>query len=546
MRVTNALLSKKQSFAEKERDEHHSRASFTSFGDFGGNERNIKTKSYMYILLAFLAMGFTGVTFIFSIAAYNSTSQRTFYISQMINNWKMSPIVSITSTTDSHWPNDYDPMISKIWPGTFTGWYCDESVDEPKIRGSLVKGAWDKLQRNSGWKEIDEQNPIIIRKFYTNYLIWIQRMGDPIIDISRPYQYEGQQCPSNLKLWGPPNDVYLQTWIDQTQDWPIIDIVFDTPGNETSYDYTEVFLDNKNSLYYSSNSSTGGLPISEFIMSEGGKLCINQQDTNFDEGKKLYPLLNDNFYKGCNSNVDGMKYDTRWEELIDITETSLYKSNPLINSTLSSLPLYFDKYVQDSTIYTLYQRSYIDWNQNWEGHESSKMRNLAENLNPINTLVNAQLFYMVICFLSLLVMGVTTPIFVIIRHCMVLRGEKREVYKDVIVSTGIRFVSIIIIVLKASFLVSWLVLISKYDYIYHYAKDHNCTDDTTIFVLGYIDEYLENAKHYDWVGLIAVFVMTFWEIWTIIFLFYLQKKSEKEKKDYREILLNNIDNDDRE
>jgi NADH:ubiquinone oxidoreductase subunit 5 (subunit L)/multisubunit Na+/H+ antiporter MnhA subunit len=153
---------------------------------------------------------------------------------------------------------------------------------------------------------------------------------------------------------------------------------------------------------------------------------------------------------------------------------------------------------------------------------------------------------MVVCFLSLLVMGITTPIFVIIRHWMVLRGEKREKYKDVIISTGIRFVSLIIIVLKASFLISWLVLISKFDYIYHYSKDHNCTDDTTIFILGYIDEYLENAKHYDWYSLIAVFVMTFLEIWTIIFLYYLQRKSESEKKDYREILLKNIDNDDKE
>lgn len=102
MRVTNALIGKKQSFIEKAKDDHHSRESMTSFGDFGGNETNKNTKSYLYILLAFLAMGFTLVTFIFSIAAYSATSQRTFYISQMINNWKMTPIVSITATTESH------------------------------------------------------------------------------------------------------------------------------------------------------------------------------------------------------------------------------------------------------------------------------------------------------------------------------------------------------------------------------------------------------------------------------------------------------------
>jgi hypothetical protein len=131
---------------------------------------------------------------------------------------------------------------------------------------------------------------------------------------------------------------------------------------------------------------------------------------------KIYPLLNDNYYKGCISNVDGMTLDPRWQKLIDITESDLYKTNTLINETLSGLPLYYQRYVLDSTIYTLFQRSYIDWNQNCEGNEASKMKNLAESLNPINTLVNAQLFYMVVCFLSLLVMGITTPIFVIIRH----------------------------------------------------------------------------------------------------------------------------------
>ena len=114
----------------------------------------------------------------------------------------MSPIVSITATNEYHWPNGFDPIVSKIWPGTFTGWYWDNNVEEKRIRNTLVKGEWDKLQKNSGCKEIKEQNPIILKKFYNSSLIWVQRMGLPIIDVERPFTHGGH-CPPDLKLCGP-------------------------------------------------------------------------------------------------------------------------------------------------------------------------------------------------------------------------------------------------------------------------------------------------------------------------------------------------------
>ena len=75
----------------------------------------------MYIILAFLAMATTGVTFVCSIMAYNATAQRTWHINQIVTNWKMRPIVSITSTNETYCPKGYDPIINKLWPGTFAG-----------------------------------------------------------------------------------------------------------------------------------------------------------------------------------------------------------------------------------------------------------------------------------------------------------------------------------------------------------------------------------------------------------------------------------------
>ena len=165
------------------------------------------------------------------------------------------------------------------------------------------------------------------------------------------------------------------------------------------------------------------------------------------------------------------------------------------------------------------------------------MKNLAENLNPINTLVNAQLFYMVVCFLSLIVMGIATPIFVITRHCMILRGERREVYKEVIISTGVRFISLIIIVLKASFLISWLVLIIKFKEISSYAIDQGCSDDTTLFVMEYVNEFLDIAKRYNWISFSAIVTLAVFEISFIVILYFLQRKAQKNVNELKKELM---------
>lgn len=91
MRVTN-------SFMHPKKEDHHPRESFlddvdsrltrSTFGDFGGYDKMRNTKSIIYIMLAFLAMGYTGVTFVFSILAYNDTSNRTWHISQLVDNWR--------------------------------------------------------------------------------------------------------------------------------------------------------------------------------------------------------------------------------------------------------------------------------------------------------------------------------------------------------------------------------------------------------------------------------------------------------------------------
>lgn len=272
-------------------------------------------------------------------------------------------------------------------------------------------------------------------------------------------------------------------------------------------DYIEVELDDTYSLFYSRNAEGGGLPIAEFKITEDNNICIKEEDINKPSDKNIYNLLNDNFYKGCITNVDGLEIDTRWDFLLNFTEYDMYEYDDNLHGMISALPEYTERVDMENNMYQLYSRTYVQWNRECALDEVSEMKKLAENLNPINTLANAQLFFMVICFLSLLILGITTPIFVMIRHCMILRGEKKENYKDVIISTGIRVVNLIFIVLKASFLISCLVLIQNYHDVYEKVKADGCTDDTTEYVLQYVDEYLQEAKKADWVSLSAVIVI---------------------------------------
>ena len=538
MRMTISFDTLKQ---QKDRDEdssddffedHHVNKETFAVANYFGKKDSLKyTKSIMYIILAFLAMATTGVTFVCSIMAYNATAQRTWHINQIVTNWKMRPIVSITSTNETYCPKGYDPIINKLWPGTFAGWYWDNTVIDSKLRNTLVIDAWDTIQSSNGWRTLKEQNPILLRKFFPGYLICVERQGIPITEMEKPFQ--NGKWPDNQKVWGPTDKKHYQIWVNEKDEWPIIDILFDVKRNSTPDGYSLVDL-GKYALYYSSNTDHGTLPIVEFILSEGNSVCIDPKDVNKDPNKILYPLLNDNFYKGCLTNIEGIKYDSRWEDQTSVTEWDLYQNNPIYQDTLNSLPLYINKTQMQSTKYSLFQRTYIKWSQKWEENEKYQTKNLAENLNPINTLVNAQLFYMVVCFLGLIVMGIATPIFVIIRHCMVLRGENREVYKDVIISTGIRFVSMIIIILKGWFLISWLVLINKFQTISNYANDHTCSDDTTLFVMKYVDEYLEYAKRYNWVSFSAIITVAIFEIVFIVILYFLQRKSMKELANIKE------------
>ena len=61
------------------------------------------------------------------------------------------------------------------------------------------------------------------------------------------------------------------------------------------------------------------------------------------------------FYKGCKTNIEGMKYDTRWEEQTSVNEFDIYQINSKYQSTINKLPTYLNKTQMQSTKYLFYK-----------------------------------------------------------------------------------------------------------------------------------------------------------------------------------------------
>ena len=101
------------------------------------------------------------------------------------------------------------------------------------------------------------------------------------------------------------------------------------------------------------------------------------------------------------------------------------------------------------------------WNEACIADSSTNFHQVTNNNNPVNTVANGQLFYLILAFLSLVIIGIISPVFIIKRHCKIIMNDFMT-YHDVILSTGMRVVSAIFIILKLSFLVASLIIINNF------------------------------------------------------------------------------------
>lgn len=202
-----------------------------------------------------------------------------------------------------------------------------------------------------------------------------------------------------------------------------------------------------------------------------------------------------------------MYTDNRWNHTAGRTEEQLIQENPKLKEAIDNLK----GYTPSQSEFSLFTMTYIEWEWHCQHSSIAKMNRIAEDNNPINTLANVQLFYMIISFLSLMIIGLISPGFIMYKQILNLLG-KPEADKDIIASNGMRLIAGIFIVLKGCFLISAMVIIKNFTHIVDYVEEHNCTDSTTLAIFQFLRGVLLDAYDQNKYGLITVGIMAGCEI----------------------------------
>lgn len=163
-------------------------------------------------------------------------------------------------------------------------------------------------------------------------------------------------------------------------------------------------------LGFSTNET--GLPIVQFKISEGFP-CIDMRDENY--GNKKYHELE---YRksGCDK-FGNFRYDTRWIGLDNITEYSLYNSNGVIQA-LASLPESDTSPQSHNNLYTLYYRSYIQWDPHCSagGQHVSRSKISNDSRNMSDSIKSYQVGILVIA-VFFVIFGIITLVIACCRKC---------------------------------------------------------------------------------------------------------------------------------
>ena len=464
-----------------------------TFADFRASPSMLKTKACLYILLSLVGFAYAIIAFITSVNAYSTIGKNPLALSGIINNWRDTPIIDIKTTTSDSCPSGYSQMFTRYWPGTKEG--CNWN-GEIKVKSGKC---------GSGWTDIDSQLKTEYTYFYGKK-IWVKRSGSNIMKAIRIDKDSSPKVwtQKDYRAWGAiAGDINNKVCVISSSDCPINDIKISTVDKFD--DYNNQPLGNGYKIHFTSKADS--LPLVDFTLTEGN-VCIYSNEFDRPSTKKIYPLLKTWKYNGWEDKIGDLSTDEkRWKNIVGEKEAELISDNKEISDIIQKLPNYP---ITDST-FSLFSMPYIKWTLDCQNSDTAPMNKIAEDNNPINTLANVQLFYMIISFLSLLINSLISPGFIIYKQTMTLMG-KQEVEKDIIASNGMRLIAAIFIVLKASFLISSLVIIKNFNNMVDYIQDNKWTDETTTAIFTFLRGVLSDAYDQNVYGIITVGVMAGWEL----------------------------------
>lgn len=248
-----------------------------------------------------------------------------------------------------------------------------------------------------------------------------------------------------------------------------------------------------------------------------GAICIDPDD-HFRAGNyEYYPLMKQGTVQGCKFKIEGRGNDTRWMQSGASSLYAVTEDNAQLKETLGQLAGY--RREQDKTVeVNLFFRTFIEWKLKCEEKSYAKISKIADENNPVNTVLNAQMFYLIISFLAVVVVGCLAPIFIVYKHVRVLRENAFENEVEVIVSGGMRIIGPLFVFLKLAFLAACMIIINNFERLASLVESEQCSDPLTIAIFDDIDDAMQEAYRYDVYCLVVVSIMGGMELFTIVLL----------------------------
>ena len=367
-----------------------------------------------------------------SVKSFNSLQPYEKYLHKVKNDWDKLPLIDI-KTDSFEWPDNYENLITRNWPGTVEGWDWSNSSRNCKYANTYI-GACTPRLIYLGCHKISPNDPILLKKFYSKQ-VWGLRQGQSFINITRPiYNKEhSPEWPSNYKIWGTGR-LDTMTWVKNDDKWPINGIYIVNEADSYSQDYTALDLDNGLKLIYTTQGTQ--LPIVDLRLTEG-RVWANPSFYEKSQNRTLHILINTEKYDTWDTKVSNYTYDPEYTMIGSIQEDRLFRDNG-IDKVVAELPNY-DVESGKAYSWNLYYKSYDYWNINSEFGNQISWTSMISSIKKSSTITDFHANLMIVCTLQVFICCVMIGVTLLLTPCKGASNKAKRVGSAMIIVLQILF-----------------------------------------------------------------------------------------------------------
>ena len=290
-------------------------------------------------------------------ALFASTTllENNFIINRLNNSWNKSPITRAELKKDQLCIETDINLFSinnYLWPGNYPGCDCTKigpnAFKSRKYKGNYYQGKCEHNQTLAGCSAIMETQSFPLHKWRGKYFCH-RALNEGYFGLITVRK--GEACPEYYKTCGK---------IDTLENELCIRSVEDCPLNHLSIVHESDIL-----KLDTSNTNTESFILTEFHVTDGENVCINNEQNLFSElSYKLFSRKSLRQRSGCKSVVSNnnsqVNYDLRFKQIDSYSKRLFYEHNGLY--IVDILP-HFLNFTNEHTI-KLFAAPYIGWNKN--------------------------------------------------------------------------------------------------------------------------------------------------------------------------------------